>query len=82
MTSDNGGDGMKVDIEDFKHALDIIGDMGGAEAAIVAQLTLDLAVTARFHRTNPMKPEQVQTLLRERIVQHHAAQCTISTTVH
>ena len=74
---------MKVDIEDFKHALDIIGDMGGTEAAIVAQLALDLAVTARFHRTsNPIGPEQVQRLLRERIAQHYAAQCTVSRTIH
>jgi hypothetical protein len=82
MASYKGGDGMKVNIEDFKHALDIIGDTGGAEAAIVAQLALDLAVTARFHRTSPMKPEQVQRLLRERITRHRAAQCTISNTIH
>jgi len=31
-----GGGGMKLSIEDFRQALDAIGDSGGAEAAIVA----------------------------------------------
>jgi hypothetical protein len=44
----DGGDTMKLSVGDFRQALDIIGDAGGSEAAIVAQFALDLAVTARF----------------------------------
>ena len=39
---------MKVNVDNFKHARDMIGDAGGAEAAIVAQIALDLAVTVSF----------------------------------
>jgi hypothetical protein len=38
---------MKLSIEDFRQALDLIGEAGGTEAAIVAQFAFDLAVTAR-----------------------------------
>ena len=40
---------MTLSIDDFRQALDIIGDSAGAEAAIVAQFALDLAVTTQFH---------------------------------
>ena len=38
---------MKLDVTEFRHALDIIGDSCGEEAAIAAQFALDLAITAR-----------------------------------
>jgi hypothetical protein len=38
----DGGDTMKLSVGDFRQALDIIGDAGGSEAAIVAQFALDL----------------------------------------
>jgi len=83
MMFDGGGDAMKVNVEDFKHALEIIGDAGGAEAAIVAQFALDLAVTARFQRADkPMTPERAHRLLRLRIARHRAAQCMPSGAVH
>ena len=39
---------MKLNIDDFRHAFDTIGDSGGQEAAVVAQFALDLAVTVQF----------------------------------
>ena len=47
-TYDAGNRAMTLSIDDFRQALDIIGDSAGAEAAIVAQFALDLAVTAQF----------------------------------
>ncbi len=74
---------MKVNIEDFKHALGIIGNAGGAEAAIVAKFALDLAVTARFQRADkPMTPERAHRLLHLRLARHRAAQHTRRSTVH
>lgn len=74
---------MKVNVEDFKHALEIIGDAGGAEAAIIAQFALDLAVTARFqHADKPVTLEGAHRLLHLRIARHRAAQYTLSGTVH
>lgn len=74
---------MKVNVEDFKHALDIIGDAGGTEATIVAQFELDLAVTARFQRADkPMTPEMAHRLLHSRIARHRAARYAPSGTVH
>jgi hypothetical protein len=78
-----GGDAMKIMVENFKHALDIIGDACGAEAAIVAQFALDIALTARFQRAaKPMTPETVHRLLHLRIARHRAAQYTPNITVH
>lgn len=74
---------MKVNVEDFKHALEIIGDAAGAEAAIVAQFALDLAVTTRFQRADkPMTPERAHRLLHLRIARHRAARHARRGTVH
>lgn len=74
---------MKVNVADFKHALDIIGDAGGAEAAIVPQFALDIALTARFQSAaKPMTPETVHRLLHLRIARHRAAQYTPNSTIH
>ena len=40
---------MQLSIEEFRDAVELLGDAGGAEAAIIAQLVLDLAVSARFN---------------------------------
>jgi hypothetical protein len=83
MMFDGGGDAMKVNVDEFKHALDMIGDAGGAEAAIVAQFALDLAVTARFQRADkPMTPERAHRLLHLRIARHRTTQYARSGTVH
>lgn len=62
---------MKPSVDDFRQALDIIGDAGGGEAAIVAQLALDLAVTAQFRSDSySMDAEEVPRLLCLRIARH------------
>ena len=40
--NNNDGDHVTLSIEDFREALDIVGDAAGQEAAIVAQFALDL----------------------------------------
>jgi hypothetical protein len=53
---------MKLNIEDFRQALDLIGEAGRAEAAIVAQFALDLAVTARSSAAG-IAPQEAHRLL-------------------
>lgn len=74
---------MKVSVDDFRHALDTIGDSGGQEAAIVAQFVLDLAVTAQFQSDGlVMEPAEARRLLRLRVARHRAAQLVSSATIH
>jgi hypothetical protein len=42
---------MKISIEDLREAAGAVGEAGGAQAAIVAQFVVDLAVTAQFTAT-------------------------------
>jgi len=74
---------MKLDIDNFRHALDTIGDSGGLEAAIVAQFALDLAVTAQF-RSDGGRLDSVNArrLLHLRIARHRAVQHQASGTIH
>ncbi len=72
---------MKLSIEDFREALDLIGDSAGQEAAIAAQLALDLAVTAQF-RADRITPARARQLLHRRIARHRAAQQMSSVAVH
>ena len=71
---------MKLGVQDFRQALDTIGDTGGAEAAIVTQFALDLAITARFGAIS--NPTDAQRLLRLRIARDCAARHVSSSTVH
>jgi len=74
---------VKLSIEDFREALDIIGDAAGQEAAIVAQFALDLAVTAQLRAGGAtIEPAKARELLRLRIVRHRAAQQMFSVAVH
>jgi hypothetical protein len=77
----DGGYAVKLSIEDFREALDIIGDGAGQEAAIVAQFALDLAVTAKF-AVDPIEPATAHELLRLRIARHRAAQQMSNVAVH
>ena len=72
---------MKLSIEDFREALDIVGDAAGQEAAIVAQFALDLAITAQFS-ADGIEPARARELLRLRIARHRAAQQMSSVAVH
>jgi len=74
---------MKVSVDDFRQALDIIGDSSGQEAAIVAQSALDLAVTAQFRSDGgTIEPAEARRLLRLRVARHRVAQQTSSATIH
>jgi hypothetical protein len=81
--NNNGGGAVKLNIEDFREALDIIGDAAGQEAAIVAQFALDLAVTAQFHADGAtIEPAKARELLRLRIARHRATQQMSSVAIH
>jgi hypothetical protein len=63
---------VQVSIQDFRNALDITGDDAGREAAIVAQLALDLDVTAKF-----AEPAKARQFLRLRVLRYRGAQETL-----
>ena len=74
---------MQLSIEEFRDAVDLLGNAGGAEAAIVAQLVLDLAVSARFNNDGePLGKNDVRKLLQLRISRHRAAKYQPSGTIH
>ena len=78
---------MTLSIDDFRQALDIVGDIVGdnadAEVAIVAQFALDLAVTAQFHSEGGgLDAEDVRRLLQLRLARHRAAQHQASGAIH
>ena len=82
-TYDAGNRAMTLSIDDFRQALDIIGDNSGAEAAIVAQFALDLAVTAQFHSEGGgLDAEDARRLLHLRLARHRAAQHQASGAIH
>jgi len=72
---------LKLGIEDFREAPDVIGDAAEQEAAIVEQLALDLAATAQFC-PNAIEPAGARQLLRLRIARHRAEQQISSIAVH
>jgi hypothetical protein len=74
-------DSVKINIEDFSEALDVVGDSAGQEVAIGTQFALGLAVIAAF-RTDEIEPARTRELLRLRIAHHRAAQQMSSITVH
>ena len=71
---------MKVNIEDLKRAVDVVGDAGGPMAEIIAQFTLDLVITAPL--CGPMAPEAARRLLHLRLARHRVTEYPISGTVH
>jgi hypothetical protein len=72
---------VKIKIENFREALDTVGNAAGPEAAIVAQFALDLAVTAQFC-PDGIEPARARQLLHLRIARHRAAQQMSSVAVH
>ena len=74
---------MKLSAEEFRDAIGIIGEAGGAEAAIVAQFALDLAVAAHFTRKGrPIEPAMARHLLRLRLARHRAKYIHSSGVIH
>lgn len=72
---------MQLEIEEIKEAVELLADAGGAEARIVAQLVLDLAISVRFD-SETLSDDAVQKLLHLRIARHRAANYPKSNTVH
>lgn len=74
---------MKISIEDLHQAVDIVGQAGGSEAAIVAQFVADLAVTAQFNASaGAISPKEVHRLLRLRIARRASSLRSVNDTVH
>ena len=74
---------MKLDVTEFRRALDIIGDSCGEEAAILAQFALDLAITAHSSAADKsIDSGAAQRLLRLRIARHWVANTASSRAVH
>jgi hypothetical protein len=74
---------MKISIEDLREAGDIAGQAGGAEAAIVAQFLVDLAVTARFNSPGEtIAPREARRLLRLRLARHRALIYQTTDSIH
>ncbi len=74
---------MQIEIEEIREAVELLGNAGGAEAIIVAQLVLDLAISARFNGENgPMTNNVVRKLLQMRNARHHIANYRKSNIIH
>ena len=71
---------MQLSIEAFKTSIDLLRRTGDAEAAIVAQLALDVAMTESNGVS--VTSDNVRTLLRARIVRHRAQSVRWNGTVH
>lgn len=74
---------MQLEIEEIRDAVELLAASGGAEAKIVAQLVLDVAISVRFNGENaPMATDVVRTLLHLRIARYRAANYPKSNTIH
>ena len=74
---------MQLSIEEFRDAVELLGDAGGEEAAIIAQFVLDLAVSARFNNDGEsLGKNDVRKLLQLRIARHRAAGYRTSNAIH
>ena len=74
---------MQLEIEEIRDAVELLADAGGAEARIVAQLILDLAISVRSNGENaPMAKDVVRKLLHLRIARYRAANYPKSNTIH
>ena len=64
---------MKISVEDLRKTAEIVRQAGGAEAAIVVQFVVDLAVTARFNAVGEaIAPREARRLLRLRLTRHRS----------
>jgi hypothetical protein len=64
---------MKISIEALREAAGVVEQAAGAEAAIVAQFAVDLAVTAQFSATGEvLPPREAYRLFRLRLARHRS----------
>jgi hypothetical protein len=61
-------------------AVELVREAAGVEAAMIAQLTVDLAMTAAV--TGPFPKQNAKDLLRQRLKRHRAKLLPVSSTVH
>jgi hypothetical protein len=81
--SNAGHQHMKISMEDLRKGAGIVGQAGGAEAAIVAQFVVDLAVTARFNAGGEaIAPREARRLLRLRLTRHRALTYQATDSIH
>ena len=74
---------MKISIEYLRKVLGIVDQAGGAEAAIVAQFAVDLAVTVRFNAAGEgIAPREANRLLRLRLARHRALTYQTNDSIH
>jgi len=74
---------MKISLEDLREAAGVAGEVGGPEAAIVAQFVVDLAVTARFNAAGEViAPREARRLLRLRLTRHRALTYPPTDSIH
>jgi hypothetical protein len=74
---------MKISLEDLREAAGVAGEVGGPEAAIVAQFVVDLAVTARFSAASEViAPREARRLLRLRLTRHRALTYPPTDSIH
>ena len=71
---------MKLEIERLWQAVELARETAGVEAAMIAQFTVDLAITAAV--TGPFHEQKAKDLLRRRLERHRAKLLPASSTVH
>jgi hypothetical protein len=71
---------MKLEIERLRQAVELVREAAGVEAAMIAQLTVDLAITAAV--TAPFPKQKAKDLLRRRLEWHRAKLLPASSTIH
>jgi hypothetical protein len=65
---------MNLSVEELRRAVELAGDAVGAEAEIVAQFVLDLAIAASLSNRGGLLPlDEAQRLLRLRLARHRTA---------
>ena len=71
---------MQLNIDDFKKVIEQLKSAGDAEAAIAAQLALDLALSSDAGAV--ASKDDVLTLLKLRLARHRAQAYRASDTIH
>jgi hypothetical protein len=73
---------MQLSIEELKDAVELLGDAGGEEAAIISQFVLDLAVSRFNNDGESLGKNDVRKLLQLRIARHRAAGYRTTNAIH
>jgi hypothetical protein len=71
---------VKLEIERLRQAVELVREAAGVEAAMIAQVTVDLAITAAV--TGPFPKWKAKDLLRRRLELHRAKLLSASSTIH